>query len=536
MESLNSNSQERELHQLKLEARQMYSNNMTCFKELESHLRSLYQNSFVHVENPKQVEMAFLRFFGKEHQIFRKMMLQNLDQLRLQFERKTLHAINAKSCLKKLQIQFQEFFDSEEVTSLAGIASLILQENLKDYMGYKLETYRSNLLKYLDILAKCIDKRVYKYYEILVKEREIKEIKETGKLLNKTISHVHEIQKSFKLQSKDVLINSVQAVDASLVVTESSGIESKNNSSENALNKSVNETQMQMHEVKVDMGKALDPGLVVTKSSGIESIKQDTSSKSGNGITYVMDAIIRLVYDQVPFAKVQLTAQPNVLANEQRHFVRSEPIYDTHLMEKVDSNTTPNSTNMCHRGGEINQNSKKCQVSCPLLDPSFDNMTTKCSNQSLESENISLKKTVAQLQKDFSRMEAHCVNMELKYQQQALKDGQHENEKLHKENEHLKETYKDLYDSIKNTRVQTKDHNDSLIAQINSKTIESADLKAQIQEKVLANIALKKNELRKLKGNSVDTKFAKPSILGKPVSQPPRNQSVVRQPNAFKYE
>ncbi|GKD70793.1 hypothetical protein Tco_1324883, partial [Tanacetum coccineum] len=46
-------------------------------------------------------------------------------------------------------------------------------------------------------------------------------------------------------------------------------------------------------------------------------------------------------------------------------------------------------------------------------------------------------------------------------------------------------------------------------------------------------IALK-NELRKLKGNSMDTKFAKPSILGKPVLQPPKNQAVVRQPSAFK--
>nr|GEU49483.1 copia protein [Tanacetum cinerariifolium] len=108
-----------------------------------------------------------------------------------------------------------------------------------------------------------------------------------------------------------------------------------------------------------------------------------------------------------------------------------------------------------------------------------------------------------------------------------------ENEKLHKENKNLKQTYKDLYDSIKKIRVQTKDHNDSLIAQINSKTVGNADLKAQIQEKIFANVALK-NELRKLKGNNVDTKFAKPSILGKLVLQPPRNQSVVRQPNAFK--
>nr|GEV81849.1 hypothetical protein [Tanacetum cinerariifolium] len=78
---------------------------------------------------------------------------------------------------------------------------------------------------------------------------------------------------------------------------------------------------------------------------------------------------------------------------------------------------------------------------------------------------------------------------------------------------------------------------------LRSKTIEqttsllanNADLKAQIHEKVFAITALK-NDLRKLKGNSVDTKFAKTSVLGKPVLQALRNQSVVRQPNSFKSE
>ncbi|GJR33490.1 hypothetical protein Tco_1209174 [Tanacetum coccineum] len=238
--------------------------------------------------------------------------------------------------------------------------------------------------------------------------------------------------------------------------------------------------------------------------SGTKSNKQYTSSRSGNYITHVVDADIRPVNDQEPFAE-------------------------------VDSNTTPDSTNMSNRGGEIDQNAKKCQVTSPLLDPLTQPNTSEQSYQSLESENISLKKTVAQFQKDFSRMEAHCVNLELKYQNQALKFRQHgqilnetsnkakikmekdvletinielehsvakllaENEQLNKENEHLKQTYKDLYDFIKKTRVQTKDHNDSLIAQVNSKTIENANLKAQIQEKVFANAALK-NELRKLKG------------------------------------
>nr|GEV09952.1 hypothetical protein [Tanacetum cinerariifolium] len=73
------------------------------------------------------------------------------------------------------------------------------------------------------------------------------------------------------------------------------------------------------------------------------------------------------------------------------------------------------------------------------------------------------------------------INIEL---EQSVAKLLAENEKLHKKNKHLKQTYKDLYDSIKKTRVQTKDLNDSLIAQVNSKTVENADLKAQIQEKV----------------------------------------------------
>ncbi|GJV79866.1 hypothetical protein Tco_1515736 [Tanacetum coccineum] len=127
-------------------------------------------------------------------------------------------------------------------------------------------------------------------------------------------------------------------------------------------------------------------------------------------------------------AEVQLFAEHNIRANEQHHSEQSESVYDTYELEKVDRNTIPKSTNMSHRGGEIDQNAddEKCKYTFPfVLIHSFDNMTTKFSNQILESENISLKKTVAQLQKDFSRMETHCVNMELKYQNQVLKNGQH---------------------------------------------------------------------------------------------------------------
>ncbi|GJZ85006.1 hypothetical protein Tco_0650345, partial [Tanacetum coccineum] len=105
---------------------------------------------------------------------------------------------------------------------------------------------------------------------------------------------------------------------------------------------------------------------------------------------------------------------------------------------------------------------------------------------------------------------------------------EHKVAKLLKENVNLTKHYKELSDSIKTTRAKTIEHTTSLIAQ-------NAEFKTQLQEKGFAIAALK-NELRKLTGNSVNTKFAKPSILGKSVLQPHKNQSVVRQLSAFKSE
>ncbi|GJZ68905.1 hypothetical protein Tco_0632455 [Tanacetum coccineum] len=328
---------------------------------------------------------------------------------------------------------------------------------------------------------------------------------------------------------------------------------------------SMNETQLQQHtrvlvtesttlEAKLNTDvKALDASLVVIECSGTNSDKHDTSSSSRTYITHAVDADIRLVNDQVPFAEVQLTAQHNVLANEQQHTEQSEPIYDTYLLEKVDSNTTPDSTNMCHRGGEIDQDAEHDQVKSPLLNVEFfktkdmveKEVYNELSNRFLQLEKycISLEISIQQKEESFQSnkpsknqdspefREFFEIN-ELKAQLQAKNSTinnlkkqikimheksneakvKHEidvietinielehkvakllaaNEQLHKENEHLKQTYKELYDSIKKTRSQNKDNSESLISQINQKFVENADLKAQLQEKVFENAVVR---------------------------------------------
>ncbi|GKE34542.1 hypothetical protein Tco_1453864 [Tanacetum coccineum] len=80
-----------------------------------------------------------------------------------------------------------------------------------------------------------------------------------------------------------------------------------------------------------------------------------------------------------------------------------------------------------------------------------------------------------------------------------------------KENTHLKTTYKNLFDSIKVTRAQTNVIIDSLQDKLHDTIYENAKLRAQLFDKV-------SEQKDTNKGMSVNTQFAKQSILGKPPS------------------
>nr|GEZ30841.1 hypothetical protein [Tanacetum cinerariifolium] len=77
-------------------------------------------------------------------------------------------------------------------------------------------------------------------------------------------------------------------------------------------------------------------------------------------------------------------------------------------------------------------------------------------------------------------------------------------EKLNSLNGDVKDrdTYKQLYDSIKSSRVRSKEQCDELIKKVNLKSAEVFDLNARLQEKVLVITALKE-QLDKIKGKAV---------------------------------
>ncbi|GJV42961.1 hypothetical protein Tco_1427497 [Tanacetum coccineum] len=90
-------------------------------------------------------------------------------------------------------------------------------------------------------------------------------------------------------------------------------------------------------------------------------------------------------------------------------------------------------------------------------------------NSGLENENRCLKMTISQIQNDFSKMEAQIIAFEIALQYKiqennSLKIIQTENENfvasLQIKNAHLKQTYKDLFESIQNSRDETNQCDD----------------------------------------------------------------------------
>ncbi|GJW79252.1 retrovirus-related pol polyprotein from transposon TNT 1-94, partial [Tanacetum coccineum] len=114
--------------------------------------------------------------------------------------------------------------------------------------------------------------------------------------------------------------------------------------------------------------------------------------------------------------------------------------------------------------------------------------------------------TIKKLKAHIKRVNETSTNESVKKDLDEIKtlniELEHRVTKLIAENEHLKQTYKQLYDSIKPSRVRAKEQTESLVNQVNQKSVEISDLNAQLQEKVFVITTLK-NDLRKLKGKDI---------------------------------
>ncbi|GJU95603.1 retrovirus-related pol polyprotein from transposon TNT 1-94 [Tanacetum coccineum] len=155
--------------------------------------------------------------------------------------------------------------------------------------------------------------------------------------------------------------------------------------------------------------------------------------------------------------------------------------------------------------------------------PSFDQLfeLNELKAQSQEKDMV-IKKLKERIKSLSGNMDKDKIKQDLEEIETINIELDHRVTKLIAENEHLKQTYKQLYDSIKPARVRSKEQCADLTNQVNLKSMEIYDLNACLQEKVLVITTLK-DELRNLKGkdlsnNEVTHHPSDPEINTEPIT------------------
>nr|GFC83344.1 pyruvate, phosphate dikinase regulatory protein, chloroplastic [Tanacetum cinerariifolium] len=111
--------------------------------------------------------------------------------------------------------------------------------------------------------------------------------------------------------------------------------------------------------------------------------------------------------------------------------------------------------------------------SAPTFAELFETNELKAQIQEKDTVILKLKEKIKSSSADDKDRKVESKVEDIKTQNLEL---DHRVTKLTAENNHLKQTYKQLFDSIKSSRVQTKEQCDDLINKVNLKSVEVADL------------------------------------------------------------
>nr|GEW86460.1 hypothetical protein [Tanacetum cinerariifolium] len=163
----------------------------------------------------------------------------------------------------------------------------------------------------------------------------------------------------------------------------------------------------------------------------------------------------------------------------------------------VNVNYAYESVNECERCVTLETELQKDFIKKECYDKLFKQYTTLEKHSQSQEKDTIIMKLKERIKSLSGNLKEEKIKKKLEEIETIIIELDHRVTKVVTENEHLKQTYKQLYDSIKSSCVRSKEQCDALIKQVNIKSAENSDLNASLQEKALVMTALKYT-LRKL--------------------------------------
>ncbi|GKC25031.1 hypothetical protein Tco_1027181 [Tanacetum coccineum] len=158
------------------------------------------------------------------------------------------------------------------------------------------------------------------------------------------------------------------------------------------------------HKEKMMMCKQEEKGVPLSVEKGDWLSKTDEESDEQEleahymymaKIQEVLTADSEPNYDTEPLEKVHSDDDYNVFATERQHSEQPESINDTYVVETVDSNVTPDTSDICNNEGQANQNAENPKDERVLLASFIENFKlyldeNKKSQRQLKKANTSI--------------------------------------------------------------------------------------------------------------------------------------------------
>ncbi|GKA12660.1 hypothetical protein Tco_0692206 [Tanacetum coccineum] len=192
--SLNSETKDEHAIKYKMSTKESC---MVSFQRLHSHLKRLSNNDLKGSRTENGFGRAFATLFGQDFETFTGTMFLNMDQLQKQLDNNEFQEIGSMASFKVLETQFQMFIKSKIYLNDEYI--VMTRNYFLEYTRLDIPEFRDTLIQNMDYVKKSIEKRaLHKMeYDSRVNER--------------------------LMQTTEEKVDSSKALDASLVIIESSG-------------------------------------------------------------------------------------------------------------------------------------------------------------------------------------------------------------------------------------------------------------------------------------------------------------------------
>ncbi|GJR07507.1 hypothetical protein Tco_0790159 [Tanacetum coccineum] len=303
-----SDLEEQEIHQLQMQATILKENSLNKLNALKTTIQHLSSsNTSLYYE----FRDAFHRLFDADESFFKNVLSRNMHNLERQLNKVTLHEKDSNYALSAIKVQFDQFIHSKMFElSKYNSNALEITQDFKAYTNIEAQIFKETIIQNMDSIEQCIVERACHEQEL---QKRLKRFNER------------------KLQIQECKVKEVKSSVASLGDTDSSGIVLDKENDQSLKNQS--------------------------NTSGDESSRSrnECNDKSTSGD----DTDIRPSYDTEPMVEVPYTADYNVFAVETHHSEQPESINNTCVVEKVDSNVIPDSSDMCDNDDQTDQNTEE---------------------------------------------------------------------------------------------------------------------------------------------------------------------------------